>query len=676
MNHKKMNHKEAEKKAFSILEKMSPQEKITMVGGVRGFFIPSNDRLGIPEVFMSDASGGVNIRETWLEDRVDTDLEKSVAFPCLLQLAATWNPELCGQYASSIGEECRAGGIHFLLGPGMNIYRHAQCGRNFEYLGEDPFLASRFIEKYVIGLQNTGVAATLKHFAANNSDYYRRKSNSIVGKRALHEIYLPAFQAGIDAGAVAVMTAYNLINDEWCSQNEDLIKDLLRREMGFQWLVMTDWWAINDCGKAVKSGLDLEMPALKILKKIPELLEPGEISMKDLDRMVLNILKTCIAMDFYNRDFQKKEFLNNYSDHEAVALQTAREGIVLLRNREALLPLNDQKKILLTGRFVNNSAQGGGASEVEGFNHITLLQALQADFADSLTYIENPSDLEIEEADVLIVSTGTLDSEGYDRAFELPETEENRVKRMVSLNSNTVVIVSAGGGIRMTGWNDDSAAILYSWYGGQAGNQALADIISGRINPSGKLPITIEKEFADSPGADYIPRGEELYHDWDSEGENAHAVFDVNYAEDIFVGYRWYERRNVEPLYHFGFGLSYSKFELQDLSLSHKSITGKENLEVSVRIKNVSTVKGQEIIQLYVRDKISSVPRPVKELKAFKKIELDGGEETELFFTLEADAFSYWNPESESWKIESGDFLIYAGTSSSSIDLSAVIELK
>jgi len=228
----------------------------------------------------------------------------------------------------------------------------------------------------------------------------------------------------------------------------------------------------------------------------------------------------------------------------------------------------------------------------------------------------------------------------------------------------------------MTGWNDDSAAILYSWYGGQAGNQALADIISGRINPSGKLPITIEKEFADSPGADYIPRGEELYHDWDSEGENAHAVFDVNYAEDIFVGYRWYERRNVEPLYHFGFGLSYSKFELQDLSLSHKSITGKENLEVSVRIKNVSTVKGQEIIQLYVRDKISSVPRPVKELKAFKKIELDGGEETELFFTLEADAFSYWNPESESWKIESGDFLIYAGTSSSSIDLSAVIELK
>lgn len=670
-----MKHDEAQKRASEILNKMTLDDKITMLGGVRGFFIPANERLSIPEVFMSDASGGVNIRETWLEDRVDTDLEKSVAFPCLLQLAATWNPDLAYSYAESIGEECRAGGIHILLGPGMNIYRHSQSGRNFEYLGEDPYLASRFIEKYVKGLQSTGVAATLKHFITNNTDYYRRKSNSLVGKRAMHEIYLPAFQAGIDAGAMAVMTAYNLNNGEWCSQSRELIQDLLRDEMGFKWLVMTDWWAINDCEKAVKSGLDIEMPASQIFKEIPRLLEEGKISADDLDRMVLNILKTSIAMDFYNSDFQNKDFLSNYPEHERVALETAREGIVLLKNRDNILPLKDNKKILLTGRFVHETARGGGASEVDGFNHISMKDALTAELGDSLIYIENPSDDEIRNSALVIVSTGTLDSEGYDRSFSLPEAEEARVKKVVGLNSNTVVVVSAGGGIRMTDWNENAAAIVYSWYGGQSGNKALAEILTGKINPSGKLPITIEKEFADSPGADYLPEGEELYHNWDSEGEDAHPVYDVNFEEGVFVGYRWYEDKKIEPLYPFGHGLSYTGYEYSDLTLSGKTVRENDFLKISLKVKNSGSRKGLETVQLYIRDCESSVARPEKELKSFRKVELLPGEEQEILFELGREAFAFWDEDTESWKVEPGRFTAAVGSSSACISLETSFEV-
>jgi len=662
-----MEHSEAENKAQTILGSMNLDDKLTILGGVRGFFIPSNDKLEIPEVLMSDASGGVNIRETWLEDRVDTDLEKSVAFPCLIQLASTWNPDLCEKYATHIGEECRAGGIHILLGPGMNIYRHSQSGRNFEYLGEDPYLASRFIEKYVKGIQSTGVAATLKHFITNNTDFYRRKSNSIVGQRALHEIYLPAFQAGIDAGAMAVMTAYNLNGGEWCSQNKELIDDLLRDEMGFKWLVMTDWWAINDCEKAVKSGLDLEMPASEIFKKIPLLLEQGKVKEQELDRMVLNILKTCIAMDFYNGDFQDKTLLDNYSEHEKTALQTAREGIVLLKNNNSLLPLKNQKNILLTGRFTGEIARGGGASEVKGFNHITLVEALKEEFGDSINYIKNPSDEDLQRAEVVLVSTGTLDSEGYDRPFSLPEEEELRVKRVVSLNENTVVIVSAGGGIRMTDWNDIASSILYSWYGGQAGNRAIAEIVKGRINPSGKLPITIEREFADSPGSDYLPEGEELYHHWDSEGEEAHPVYDVHYDEDIFVGYRWYDRDKIKPLYSFGSGMSYTEFEYSDLHLSSSHLKHSDSLKVSFNVKNTGSEEGMEIVQVYVKDIESSLPRPEKELKSFAKILLLPGEVRTVEFTLNEDAFSFWDVESHGWKVEPGEFLISVGSSSDSL---------
>ncbi|MBB6481605.1 beta-glucosidase family protein [Spirochaeta isovalerica] len=625
---------------------------------------------------MSDASCGVNIRETWLEDRVDTDLEKSVSFPCMLQLASTWNRDLFLRYAGSIGEECRAGGIHILLGPGMNIYRHSQCGRNFEYGGEDPYLVSELIGRYVEGLQEKGVVATLKHFIANNTDFYRRKSNSIVGKRALHEIYLPAFKKGVEAGARAVMTAYNLFNGEWCSQNRKLINEILREELGFQWLVMTDWWAINDCEKAIKSGLDLEMPAGQIFKEIPRLLEEKRISEADIDRMVLNILKTAFSMDLYNPGFQDKSYLDNFDEHEAVALQTAAEGIVLLKNEADLLPLESGKDILLTGRFAEETARGGGAAEVEGFNHMNLLDALKEEFGSSIRYVKNPSDEELRNADAVIIATGTMDSEGCDRSFNLPDEEERCVLKAVGNSSKAIVLVNAGGGVRMTGWSGKAAAILYCWYGGQQGNRAVASVLSGKINPSGKLPITIEKEFSDSPGFGYIPEGESLYKGWDPDGEKAHAVYPVEYSEGIFIGYRWYEHKKVEPLYPFGFGLSYTEFEYKSLKVSLGQKGGTLRCDVDITIKNTGLRDGLETVQLYVGESDSSVIRPVKELKGFEKVHLKPAEEKTVRISLERDAFCFWDENLEQWTMNSGVFTIAVGTSSDNIQLKETVSVN
>ena len=472
-----ISRKIAEEQAKAILKKMQLEDKLKLIGGIHGFNIQANEKFGIKEVIMSDASHGVNIRDNWLEEKLDVTLEKSTSFPCLLQLASTWNDSLAGEYGESVGEECRAGGVGILLGPGMNIYRHSQCGRNFEYLGEDPYLVSSMIKNYVEALQNTGVAATLKHFLVNNTDYFRRKSNSVVGKRALHEIYLPAFKAGIEAGAMCLMTSYNLINGEWCSQNKELITDLLRDKLGFDGLVMTDWWAIDDNKKAVKSGLDLEMPAYDVLSKTKELLENKEIEESYIDRMVLSILKTSIAMDFYNKDFKKPELQDRIENHEQTALKIAEEGTILLKNRDKLLPISHNKEILVTGKFIEEFAKGGGAAEVEGYNRKNLLEALNDAFPGQINYIKNPTKEKLESAHMILLSVGTSDSEGWDRPFELPVDEENEIIKIVNSNENTVVIVNSGSGIRMTDWKDKAGAIIYGWYSGQTGNTAMANIL-------------------------------------------------------------------------------------------------------------------------------------------------------------------------------------------------------
>ena len=496
-----LSYKVADKKADSVLALMTTEEKIAYIGGDRSFFIRPIPRLNLSEVYMTDATEGVHIREKFRDNDLSKyQLEKSTAFPCPLALTATWNTTLANKYATAIGEECRGGGIGILLGPGMNNYRISQCGRNFEYFGEDPYLRSRFIEAYVKGVQSTGTVATLKHFVANNTEFFRRKSNSIIDERTLHEIYLPPFKAGIDAGAQAVMTSYNLLNGEWCGQSDYVINNLLRKQLGFQWLVMTDWWSVYNGEKVVNSGQNLEMPQSVALKDVQTLLAEGKVKIEDINRMVKSILRTYFAMKLSEQKFDQPDSAT-YDAHEAVALQTAREGIVLLKNDKNILPLNSTvKKILLTGDYVEKLVQGGGSAEVKGFHLRLMLGELKAEFGDRLIFKKNPSLEQIKSADVVLCNVGTEDSEGWDRAFALPEDQENRVVNCVNNNPNTIVIVTSGSGIRMTDWNKKATAILYAWYGGQIGNKALAEILSGKINPSGKLPITIEKEFKDSPG--------------------------------------------------------------------------------------------------------------------------------------------------------------------------------
>jgi beta-glucosidase len=672
-----LSYEEADVKADSVLKLMTFEEKCAYIGGDRSFFIMPIPRLNLQEVYMADATQGVHIRDSFRDaDLSAYQLEKSTAFPSPICLAATWNAKLAYQYAEAIGEECRAGGIGILLGPGMNSYRHAQCGRNFEYFGEDPYLRSQMIENFIKGVQSTGTVATLKHFVANNTDFYRRKSNSIIDERTLHEIYLPPFKAGIDAGAKAVMTSYNLLNGEWCGQSNYVIDGLLRKQLGFQWLVMTDWWSVWDGEKVIKSGQDLEMPSAQALQHVDKLVQEGKVGMDDIDRMVKNILRTYFAMRLGD---QKKDlaYLSTFETHEQIALQTAREGIVLLKNIDNILPLKKEiKSILVTGDYVEKLARGGGAADVKGYNNRLMLDELKIAFGDKLRFENNPSIKEIASADVVLCNVGTDDSEGWDRSFDLPENQENKVKKCVAHNPNTIVIVTSGSGIRMTDWQSQAKAILYAWYGGQIGNQALVEILSGKINPSGKLPITIEKDFKDSPGFGYLPPGEQLYKGWKGEQEKKHQVYDIEYKEGVFIGYRWYEQKKIEPLYPFGCGLSYTTYEYRDLEVSPEIFSENEIVTVKFTLQNVGTRDGSEIAQVYIQDVESSVLRPVKELKGFRKVDLLQGHSQLVSIELKKKDFSFWNPNTKDWFAEKGKFIISIGSSSRDIRLKKEIELK
>ena len=665
----------AVKWADSILSLMTLEEKIDMIGGDHRFFTHPVPRLSIPPVMMADATMGVHLRE-YIHDSVKFEkvLPKSTAFPSSILLASTWNKDLVRQYAYSVGEECKAGGISILLGPGMNIYRTSQCGRNFEYFGEDPYLAGSIIANYVKALQSTGTIATLKHFVANNSDYFRRKSNSIVDERALYEIYTGAFKAGIDAGAMAVMTSYNLLNGEWCGQSSFVIDTLLRQQLDYRWLVMSDWSSVYDGAKVIKSGQDLEMPHRFATENAQQLVANNMVSEQQISRMVRSILTTLYAMQSFDRK-PDTTLLTKFDEHEQVALQTAREGIVLLRNENQLLPIQTGKKnILLTGEHIDKIAQGGGAATVDGYNHITLGDALQVEFGERLKVSKEAADEDISNSDIVILSIGTFDSEGWDRPFNLPETKENLILHVSSLNPNTIVVVQSGSGINMSGWNTKVGAIIYTWYGGQTGAKAIAEIISGKVNPSGKLPITIERDFKDSPGFGYIPEGEQLYTGWNDNVEKVHEVFDVKYNEGIFVGYRWYEKNKIVPLYPFGYGLSYTQFNYDDLEIS-KSIFGiDDEVSVAFTVSNKGSFSGSEIAQVYVRDEVSAFPRPVKELKGFEKVSLQPGESKKISIRLDHKAFSYWNPEQRDWYAEPGKFIIMVGSSSANIELTGEIE--
>ena len=381
-------------------------------------------------------------------------------------------------------------------------------------------------------------------------------------------------------------------------------------------------------------------------------------------------------MDLFDKKPQP-QLITRFPDHENTALQTAREGVILLKNRNAILPItNENSEILLLGDYIHKKAFGGGSSEVKGYHQITQYEALHKIFGDNLTFDASPTDAIIAHAKTIILSIGTQEAESWDRPFALDIGEEKYIQRIVNLNSNVIILVNSGSAIRMTDWADKAAAILYCFYNGQNGNIAVAEIINGEVNPSGKLPFTIEKEFSDSPGSDYIPEGEVLYYGANDEWEKNRSVYDVEYKEGIFVGYRWYEHKNIQPLYPFGFGLSYSQFEYSQLQVHTPTHNIADGLEISFTIHNRGSSDGQEIAQLYVHDCEASVVRPLKELKGFQKAFIAAGESAAVRLQLNADAFAFWCEQKQDWRSESGEFDILVGRSSAHIELHQRISLN
>ena len=677
-----MSWDEAYTKAEEVLKTLSLDEKVAMTRGHNSFFLPGAPAKGLPHVFMVDASAGVRINYSLLDPTEVRHPQKTTRFPAPIALASTFNPELAKAYGEAVGYETRMAGAGVLLGPGMNIYRSSQCGRNFEYLGEDPYLAGQIVANYVTGMQGTGTMACLKHFLCNNNELYRKLSNAIVDERAIMEIYTPAFKAGIDAGAGSVMTAYNLVNGEWAGQSKYVITDLLRGTLGFKGLVMTDWRSIYDWKKVVLSGQNVEMPGdpneFYQINSVRELLAAGEITEKNIEDMIRPMIATCIRYGLYERfkNGQPNEdaLESKFPIHEQASYQTAAEGSILLKN-DGILPLKEGQEVLLVGRWATVAPRGGGSSRVDGFNLVTSEQALRASLRAKVTTVEKPNFIQLQKAEVVIVATGTYDSEGADRPFLMDDEDEALVRMACAANKKVIVVVLSGSGIDMSAWHDKVSAIIYGWYPGQAGMQAIADIIVGKVNPSGKLPATFEKSFKDSPAYGMIPRGLKIGHN--IKNPNSLWIvpkhYDIHYKESVLVGYRWYEYKNIEPLFPFGFGLSYTTFELSKAKAA-KQISADKPLKVTVKLANTGAMAGAEVVQLYVQENNPTVLRPKKELKAFKKVHLEPGKSTTVEFELQHKDLAFWNDKTHAWEVNKGTYTLHIGNSSANISQTLTVE--
>lgn len=677
-----MSYEEAEAKANEILKSLTLEEKLSMTQGHNRFFFPGVPEKGMPYIYTTDASMGVKNKQHMHDASEIILAERTTQFPAFIMLAATFNPDLAYKYGHAVGEEARMAGAGVILGPGMNIYRNARCGRNFEYLGEDPYLAASIIYDYVTGMQSTGTLACAKHFLGNQTEFYRRRSNSIIDERAIMEIYTPAFKAAIDAGVATVMTAYNQLNGEWAGESKYVITDLLRGTLGFKGMVMSDWNSIYDWKNVILSGQNLDMPgedAFYIKKKPADLVAEGVVTEKDIENMIRQTIATCIRWGLYDRYNSGKQYDRSLEAklpaHLQISYQTAAEGTVLLRNN-GILPLAADKKLLVVGKWFDKVPHGGGAARVTGYDHKTLQMELPKVFGN-VEFVANPTAEHLKAAEVVLCVTGTYDSESSEREFAMDKKDEQFVRNVVAANPNTIVLVHSGSAIDMTAWSDKCAALLYGWYPGQNGAEALRDIIAGKVNPSGKLPMTIERDFADSPAVNSVPEGfnlakakgnpnEKAFHPW---------TYDVHYDESVLVGYRWYEKKGIQTLFPFGYGLSYTTFELAKPKILSKgkvkTLTDEAPLKVAIEVNNTGAVAGTEVVQLYIAEKNPTVLRPNKELKAFRKVAVESGKKAVVTFEVDKKMCAFWCDKSHAWTTNPGEYEILIGTSSA--DIAAVL---
>ena len=798
---------------------MTLEEKIDFIGGYQDFHIRAVPRLGIPQANMADGPLGVR------------NYGRSTAYPAGINLAASWDKKMAYEVGKAIACEARSKNSHIMLGPALNIYRMPFCGRNFEYLGEDPFLAGHIAKEYITGMQDQGIIACVKHYAANNREFNRQNCSSDMDERTLHEIYLPAFKTAVQEGKVgAVMTSYNLINGIHASENNYLINEVLKGDWGFDGIVMSDWVSTYNGLNCAKGGLDLEMPSGRMMNRatlIPAI-QSGVLSEEVINDKIRRILRIYKRFGLFANPDVSKGYILDSNYVRQTALDAARGGMVLLKNEKNILPLKRDKikKIVILGPHGKPAVTGGGGSsyinptrtislvdamqQVAGegitvayekglfteapfpedlFDHFDFyvykngkrVQGVNADFyngkklegdviaskffekldltddrlwgglkvqvdfsvrfscffspqesgyyslgasgddgyrikLDGKTILELWRDqgpthakcdvflnagkeykVEIEyyqsgggaqitlgsakakielkpeeytalaldaakKADLVILAVGfdnTTESEGFDRTFEMPYKQSEFIKTIAQVNSNIVVVLNAGGNVEMSSWIDDVKGLLMAWYPGQEGNLAAAEILFGITNPSGKLPASFEYKLEDNPCYNY-------YFD----------TLKVFYGEGIFMGYRYWDKSKSKPRFPFGFGLSYTNFICSDISTDKKEYSYAEPVRVRVVVQNTGALEGAEVVQLYVSDKESSLPRPVKELKAFEKIQLKPGEKKIVEFELHKDAFAFYNPTSHLWEVEPSDFEICIGNSSATISQTALIKMK
>ena len=790
----------------SMLHKLTLEEKIVLLGGVGGMSIRSEPCIGMPELRMSDGPMGV---KTW---------GYSTAYAAGIGLAASWDPNLARRVGEMLGADARARGVSFLLGPGVNIYRAPMNGRNFEYFGEDPFLAGQIAADYIRGVQSRGVIATVKHYAANNSEYDRHRINAIIDERTLREIYFPAFEAAVKQGnAGSVMDSYNRVNGEYATQNSFLNNEVLKKEWGFKGILMSDWGATYDGVAAANGGLDLEMgnADFMTLKTLLPAIKEGKVSESVIDDKVRRILRTAMQFGFFDREQSDPTIPRLNPESKAVALESAEEGTVLLKNEGSLLPL-DPKKIhsvaVLGPKAYPAVPGGGGSSQVSAFAPVSLLEGVSTAFSpqgvkvywnagvktagsifaethwcidpnckssglqrteyidstgvktasgtddevDSLDHADgddwNPGYRRVEwdayylpktsgtyrvvaatvgedsyqlmvddketikvpphqngqaaksallqleagkpvrikfiywpstegrtaglgiipegqlldpdairlakAADVAVVSLGFgpgTEGEGLDRTYQLPFGQQELLEAISKVNPHTIVILAGGGSVETKDWIDKVPVLMQSWYAGQEAGHSLAGILLGNVNPSGKLPISWERKLEDNPTVGNY---------YESDGSR-----DVRYAEGLFVGYRYYDAKNVEPLFPFGFGLSYTSFSFSNLTVTPDDIHENAPITVAFDVQNTGTRAGAEVAQVYVGDPSASVSRPVKELKGFSRVLLNPGETRHVVVQLDRRSLAYWDVKRHDWKVDPGKFVVYVGDSSRNLPL-------
>lgn len=686
-----------DKKIKEIMDSLTLEEKASLCSGLGLWQTKPLKEKGIPEIWMADGSNGVRIMKPVNQVRKQdtseflkvTDLTQNsptittqyeaVCYPSGAALASTWDEDLIEDMGEALGDECRYFKVNLLLAPAINIKRSPLGGRGYEYYSEDPYLTGKIAEGFIKGVQKTGTGTSIKHFAANNAETLRINMSSDMDERTLREIYLTAFEIGVkNAKPWTLMSSYNKINGVQMAENKKLLTDILRDEWGYDGVVVSDWGGVKDRVKALEAGNDLDMPENRRNdRSIVEAVKSGELAEKVLDKSVERILSLIFKAKEQERFTDEVDF----EKHREISGKVAEESIILLKNEDELLPITKEKynKVAVIGAFAKEPRyQGGGCTLVnpirisKPYEEIVKLGGGDLEFTYAQGYeLKNETTDELieeakktaAEADVAVIFAGlwvAYDREGFDRKhLEIDSSHIRLIEEIAKVQKKVVVVLSNGDAVAMNPWLDKVGAVVEQFLVGETVGESVAKVLLGKVNPSGKLPVTFPKRLEDTSAYPYFP------------GECNHHI----YGEGVFVGYRYFEKKKIEPLFPFGYGLSYTEFTYSNLRTDRSQMKDTDTLIVSVDVTNTGKVKGKEIVQIYVTDKESRLKRPEKELKAFKKVELAPGETKTVTFELGYRAFAYYDPEASDWTVEEGEFVIHAAASAGDVRLSVPVQM-